>query len=76
MLQRMSDRDCTHCDHFALFQGFVGGEYTGGSPGHIGCDRQHWTLGDNSRYGDWTAKEFRLAVLKGETCADFKRTED
>lgn len=72
----MTEHDCTFCDYFEMSVGFVGGEQTGGSPGHIGCSCGHWTLGDDNRYGDWTPKQFRLSVVKGETCADFKRTED
>lgn len=72
----MTEHDCTFCDHFTLDEGWSGTEVTGGEPARIGCGKYHWTLGDGAKRGEWTTKEFRLAVVKGETCADFKRTGD
>jgi hypothetical protein len=68
--------DCTYCDHFELREDHYWSEETGSDPARIGCGKGHWSLGEDDRYGSWTTKQFRLKVLQGKTCADFKLTVD
>ena len=62
-------KNCIFCKHFDIDLGSPGySEYTPGSCGIAGCDKRHWNMtGDGN-----CREEFRLNLLKAETCPDFK----
>ena len=64
---------CLWCKHFLLSFGTDDySELTPGNPPECQCYKGHWCL---DRYS-FTMKDYRIGMLKAQTCLDFERSDE